>query len=277
LTARKNIVLAYNLQVEKKQAKPEGFLYPSLSAKGYANFVGEEGGTIRYFAPVFKAGNASFLSFTSAIMQIANPTKQQAFEKKYTNTAQINYSRTEDKYITISGKSLLNGETDSNILTGKIVLMGYVSGDANSIEDKHFTPLNSKSVGKSVPDMSGVYIHANILSMMNSQNYVSKWPTWLVWTLAVILCWLHMSLFIRYFLDKHIWFHLVAKMAQLISAILIVYLGLLFYYKWDIKINLTPSFVAIILAVDVLYFYEALVAWLHKKFGFHSLFVHHGH
>ena len=268
-TANKNVVLAYNLSVEKENTKAEGFLYPKAANKGYANFVGEEGGTIRYFAPAYKNKEDSYQSFTSAIMQIADPAKQAAFEKKYASTAQINYSRTEDKYITISGRSLLNGETDPSVLNGKIVLMGFVSPDVNNIEDKHFTPLNKKSVGKSVPDMAGVYIHANIISMVNSGDYISKWPGWLVWTLAVILCWLHMALFIRYFIDKHIWFHLVAKIAQLLSAVLIVYLGLLFFYKWDIKINLTPSFVAIILAVDVLYFYEALVAWLHKKFGFH--------
>jgi len=58
---------------------------------------------------------------------------------------------------------------------------------------------------------------------------------------------------------------------------LFVYLGLLFYYKWDIKINLTPSFVAIILAVDVLYFYEAISTWLHKRFGVYSIFIHSHH
>ncbi len=276
-TGYKNVVLAYNLSVEKDDTKAEGFLYPKAVNKGYANFVGEEGGTIRYFAPAYKKKENNYQSFTSAIMQIADPARQAAFAKKYVSTAQINYSHTEDKYITVSGRSLLDGDTDPSLLKGKTVLMGFVSPDAHNIEDKHFTPLNKKSVGKSVPDMAGVYIHANILSMVNSGDYISKWPGWLVWTLAVILCWLHMALFIRYFIDKHIWFHLVAKMAQLLSAVLIVYLGLLFFYKWDIKINLTPSFVAIILAVDVLYFYEAMVAWLHKKFGFHSLFVHHGH
>ncbi len=276
-TASNKVVLAYNLAVEKDNARPEGFLYPSLTKKGYANFVGEEGGTIRYYAPSFKSKEGIYTSFTAVIMQIADPARQAAFEKKYSTTTQINYVRSADKYLTVSGSYLLKEDSDISMLAGKIVLMGYVNDDANNIEDKHFTPFNKKSVGKSVPDMAGVYIHANILSMINSGDYIPKWPGWLVWTLAIILCWLHMAVFIRYFVDKHIWFHLAAKIAQLVSAILIVYLGLLFFYKWNIKINLTPSFVAIILAVDVLYFYEALVAWLHKKFGFHSLFVHHGH
>ena len=275
----KKAVLAYNLQTDNKGLSPEGFLYSAAANKGFANFVGEEGGTIRYFIPAinsFDKTNTRHESFASAIVRIANPAKVEELQRRQHRTEQINYSRGVDKYQVISGQELL-ADSGQLYLKGKVLLVGFIAGDAYSIEDKHFTPLNEKSVGKSVPDMAGIVIHANIIGMIQSGHYVNKWPVWLVWVVAVILCWLHMSLFIRYFIDKHIWFHLVAKIAQLLSAILIVYLGLWFFYKWDIKINLTPSFVAIILAVDVLYFYEALVAWLHKKFGFHSLFVHHGH
>ncbi|RYY69449.1 MAG: CHASE2 domain-containing protein [Chitinophagaceae bacterium] len=272
-----NIVMAYQLEVEHHSARPQGFLYPTARQKGFANFVGEEAGTIRHFAAEYKAGNQSYESFSAAIMRLADPKQYALFKNRKETTTQINYSRTADKYLLVSGRDLGKADADTGLLTGKIVLLGYVAPGENNIEDKHFTPLNKKSVGKSVPDMAGVYVHANIISMMKSGDYINKWPGWLVWSLAVILCWLHMSLFIRYFIDKHIWFHLVAKTAQVVSAVLIVYLGLLFFYKWNIRINLTPTFVAIILAVDVLYFYEALVAWLHKRFGFHSLFVHHAH
>lgn len=274
-TQHNNIVLAYNLSIEKDKTAAEGFLYPKAKQKGYANFVGEEGGSIRHFAPVIKK-EEEYISFSAAIMKIADIKKYEQLIARHHSTEPINYSRSADKYILLSGRDIMEMDMSAISLAGKTVLVGYVANDLN-IEDKHFTPLNKKSVGKSVPDMPGVFIHANIISMVKSGDYVSKWPGWMVWTLAVLLCWLHMSLFIRYFIDKHIWFHLVAKIAQVLSAVLIVYLGLLFFYKWDIKINLTPTFVAIILAVDVLYFYEALVAWLHKKFGFHSLFVHHAH
>lgn len=275
----KKAVLAYNLHTEKGVAKPEGFLFNITAHQGYANFVGEEAGTIRYFAPTyysFDKKNTSYQSFSSAVMRMADPMKLKGFLQRKKKTEQINYSRTADKYQVLSRTDLMS-DSGQISLEKKIVLVGFIPADPYSIEDKHFTPFNEKAVGKSVPDMPGLMIHANILSMMNDGDYINKWPAWLVWTLAVLLCWLHMAVFIRYFIDKHIWFHLVAKIAQIVSAILIVYLGLLFFYKWDIKINLTPSFVAIILAVDVLYFYEAIVAWLHKKFGFHSLFVHHAH
>lgn len=272
-----NMVLAYNLLVEKNSVKPIGFLYDNAQQKGYANFVGEEGGAIRYFAPGINKDEKGYQSFAVVMAKLAYPDEYNTLQKRNKRTEQINYTLSPDKFMVMDGKAYLQNQEPGLSLNNKIVLLGYISADPNNIEDKHFTPLNKKSVGKTIPDMEGLFIHANILSMIKNRDYIKKSPVWINWLIASLLCWVHMSLFIRYFIERHIWFHLVAKLAQLISAVLFVYLGLLFYYKWDVKINLTPTFVAIILAVDVLYFYEAFVSWLHKKFGYQSIFINNPH
>jgi CHASE2 domain-containing sensor protein len=271
------IVLAYNLVAEKGTMETTGFLYEQSRQKGYANFVGEEGGSIRHTAPFIKGEKELYFSFAATITQTAYPDAYEKLKSRDKLTEQINYTRVPEKYLVIEGKDFLQNRESMVSLTNKVVLLGYVSNNPNNIEDKHFTPFNKKSVGKTIPDMEGIFIHANIISMMRDGDYIKKSPVWINWFIASLLCWLHMSLFIRYFIDKHLWFHLVAKMAQLFSAVLFVYLGLLFYYKWDIKINLTPTFVAIILAVDVLYFYEAIIKWLHKRFGIYSIFINTHH
>lgn len=274
----KNAVLAYHLQWNKESAEAQGFLYPQVPTKGFVNFVGEDGGVIRHFIPSVKADDGTlYESFAKQIVSIADAGAARKLEKRGSAVETILYSRTPDKYLQLSGTELMSDSSIALSLHNKIVLVGFVSPHAANIEDKHFTPFNAKSVGKSVPDMNGIFIHANIISMIKAGTYVSKSPAWFNWLLAILLCWLHMAIFIRYFLDKHLWFHLVAKTVQVVSAILFVYLGLLFYYKWNIKINLIPVFVAIILAVDVLYFYEAILAWLHKKWGVSSIFIHHHH
>lgn len=271
------IVLAYNLVAEKESLETTGFLYEQSRQKGYANFVGEEGGSIRHTAPFIKGEKELYFSFAAAITQTAYPEAYEKLKSRDKLTEQINYTRVPGKYLVIEGKDFLQNRESTVSLTNKVVLLGYVSNNPNNIEDKHFTPFNKKSVGKTIPDMEGIFIHANIISMMRDGDYIKKSPVWINWFIASLLCWLHMSLFIRYFIDKHLWFHLVAKMAQLFSAVLFVYLGLLFYYKWDLKINLTPTFVAIILAVDVLYFYEAIIKWLHKRLGIYSIFINTHH
>ena len=81
-----------------------------------------------------------------------------------------------------------------------------------------------------------------------------------------------MSFFIRYYLEDHIWFHLVAKIAQLASAIIFAYLGMLLFMKYNIKLDMKMSLIVIVMAVDVIYFYEAFAVWMHKKFNYHTIF-----
>jgi 5'(3')-deoxyribonucleotidase len=84
-----------------------------------------------------------------------------------------------------------------------------------------------------------------------------------------------MSLFIRYYLESHIWFHLVAKLAQVFSVLFFAYLGIFIYEKFHIKLEMKYTLYVVALAVDVIYFYEALVTWMHRKFKYQTIFGHH--
>ncbi|MBK8142187.1 MAG: hypothetical protein IPK57_15265 [Chitinophagaceae bacterium] len=94
--------------------------------------------------------------------------------------------------------------------------------------------------------------------------------------IAVVVCWLFMSFFIRYYLENHIWFHLVAKIIQVAAAIFCLSWDL-FFDKYSIKLDLKLSLIVIIMAVDVIYFYEAWAVWMHKKFHYNTIFKPHHH
>jgi CHASE2 domain-containing sensor protein len=164
-----------------------------------------------------------------------------------------------------------------SLFYNKIVLFGYINNDPNDITDKKFTPMNERYYGKSVPDMNGIVVHANIISMVLENNYVKKLPSWLPWVFAFLVCWLHMSFFIHYYLESHIWFHLAAKIAQVASAIFFVWLGIFLYDRYRIKLDMKMSLIVIVMAVDVIYFYEAWATWMHKKFNYNTVFKPHHH
>ena len=187
----------------------------------------------------------------------------------------IHYTRNFDKYQIVDGSDVLEGNIADNIFTGKIVLLGYLNPSPNDVEDKFHTPMNAKMVNKA-PDMNGVVIHANILTMALDKNYIHKAPKWLGWIVTLLIAWLHVSLFIRYYIDAHLWFHLVAKTAQIISAIFFVTLSVICLKKFSLDIDMKMAVTVIILAIDVIYFYEALAVWLHEKYGFKTIF-HHKH
>jgi CHASE2 domain-containing sensor protein len=276
----KNLVVVSRLAWEKKKdainVLPDYF-DSAYSLRGYANFPAEEIGTVRVFAPFEKIGGKKYPHFTSAIVKEFDNKAYQKMVRRGKEVEIINYSRRVHQYQVIEPYNLMEGSVEDSLITGKIVLIGYVNPDPNDIEDKKFTPMNPKFAGKAVPDMNGVVVHANIISMVLEANYVKKMPNWFAWLVAVIIGWLHMSLFLRYYLEDHIWFHLVAKLAQVISAIFFAYLGILIFDKFAVKLDMKYTLYVIILAVDIIYFYEAFAVWMHKKFGFKTVFHQHHH
>ena len=243
--------------------------------KGYVNFVTYNIGTRRLYTPFEVIDHKRIPSFTSAIVKEFDSNAYNKLEKRHKEVEYINYSRRDNKYFVVEPDTLINDGVDTNILRNRIVLLGYINKDPTDIEDKMFTPMNEKFVGKTIPDMNGIVVHANIISMVIEGNYINKTPKWVAWVLAIIIGWIHMSLFIRYYLENHIWFHLVAKLAQVFSVIFFAYLGIFIFNKFDLKLDMKYTLYVIALAVDVIYFYEALVTWMHKKFNYQTIFGHH--
>lgn len=178
----------------------------------------------------------------------------------------------------VEPETLMTDGVDTSALQGKIVLLAYATPfNPLDIEDKKFTPMNEKYAGKSIPDMNGIIVHANIISMVMEDNFIKKVPFWGNLLLAILVCWLHMSFFIHYYLESHIWFHLAAKIAQVLSAIFFIWLGIEIYTRYHVKVDMKLSLVTIALAVDVIYFYEAWAVWFHRKSGYKTVFKPHHH
>jgi hypothetical protein len=245
--------------------------------KGYVNFVTENIGTRRFYSPFEMIENKKVPAFTSAIVEKFDAATYHKLASRHKQVETINYSRRDNKYFIVQPEELMNDGIDSLRLRNKIILLGYVNKDQADIEDKLFTPMNEKFAGKSLPDMNGIVVHANIISMVLEGNYINKPPKWIAWLVAIVIGWIHMSLFIRYYLENHIWFHLVAKLAQVFSVIFFAYLGIFIFDKFDLKLEMKYTLYVIALAVDVIYFYEALVTWMHKKFNYQTIFSHHHH
>lgn len=273
-----NLVLASKINWKSKHnVEEKGYFVSAANSFGYVNFIGEEGGTIRYFSPFEQANGVKHLSFTAALIQKASPHTFRKLMKRQKETELIHYTRHENQYLVVDGADLLEDQVADSLFKNKIVLLGYVNSSPFDVEDKHFTPFNEKIAGKSLPDMNGVFIHANILSMVLDNSYIKKIPAWINWAITILIAWLHMVLFIRYYIESHIWFHLVAKIAQLLSAIFFVYLSIMLFHLFNLKVSMKLATGAIILAIDVIYFYEAFALWLNKKWKYRTVFLHTHH
>jgi CHASE2 domain-containing sensor protein len=273
-----NIVLAERLNGVTENifgSEEPNFFQTAGKPSGYVNFIGEEGDVIRYYLPGEKEEAGVHLSFTSELVRLADPERFAALQKKNGKPLLINFRRDESQFFRISYRELLSNAVADSLLKDKIVLIGYAPDDPYDIEDKFFTPLNEKFAGKALPDMNGVIIHANILSMILDNVCIRKVPDIIMYVLAFVITWLHMALFIKYYADrqKHKWFHLVAKTAQLLSAVFFIYIGIILLVSGlRIQADFTFTAAAVALAIDVLYFYEGFARWLHAKYKFNTIF-----
>jgi CHASE2 domain-containing sensor protein len=284
LGRHKNLVLVSRLNFkDENNLQTPGYFGDVNVKRGYGNVItdsDDETRTIRYYSSYEKEKKVRYTSFGAMLVKEYDTAAYEYLMDRKKKQEILNYSRHTNHYQVIDWEQLMADDNSSDstntvldsLLIGKIVLLGYVNTDPNDIEDKFFTPLNEKMVGRSKPDMNGIVVHANYISMVLEKDYIKKLPSWVNWLIAVLIGWLHMSFFIRYYLENHIWFHLVAKIAQVLSAIFFVFVGVAVFNKFNIKLDMKYSLIVIALAVDVIYFYEAFAVWMHKKFHYRTVF-----
>lgn len=278
LQQNKKLVLGTFL-FEKREGEELGMQqsFSAVSALGqnaYLNFVGEYEKTIRYFRPHEEIEGKEVNSFAAEIVRQYEPARFEKLKARDNKLEFINYTKTSAQFIpTIAIDEVQPNNTALDVLEGKIVILGKTND--NDLEDLHFTPFNEQLAGRSKPDMSGVFIHANTVEMILADNYVNHVPDWIVFLFAVMLTYITIVFHIFYFVEKHIWYHLFAKLMQLVFLVVLVFVKLELLDGPQLVFDENIIAVPVILSVDLLYFYDAIVKWLNKKFGYKSYFLEH--
>ena len=115
----------------------------------------------------------------------------------------INYTGNTERYTSITKEELIEYDTTnqlSELFKNKIILLGYFIKYPPFVpSDLHFSPLNGQFGEKSFPDMYGVVIQANILSMILDGNYAKLASN----TISYLCAFLITFLFLLYIIDLH--------------------------------------------------------------------------
>jgi CHASE2 domain-containing sensor protein len=137
-----------------------------------------EYGTVRSFKPVTNIDDTNHISFgflvasffDSTVLKYANESEMMIRWYGYGN----HNSDTLNTFKTFDSNHILNGEFEQGDLEGKIVLLGFMGETIGDYVpgDIFFTPLNKKIIGRSLPDMYGVEVHANIIKMIVDKEFI---------------------------------------------------------------------------------------------------------
>jgi CHASE2 domain-containing sensor protein len=195
-------------------AEPHSF-FEIAENTAYCNFSSHESFAVRAYSPFLGLDE----HFTSKIIKFYNRNTYKQLYDRGCEREWINFRRKQggevnhifpvnqdsiDKYMMVNITDFLKEKNEDIHQTyrNKIVLIGYC-GDSDksiSMKDRFITPLNEYP-GRTIPDMHGVFVHANILSMIISDDYIYDVPSWLVHVLSFIILMAGYRLFEKYPFD----------------------------------------------------------------------------
>lgn len=287
-----NLVMVSHLR--KPKPKEDGtVLWDSLgwsdhrfsrhATSAFANLITDEEGatqetaaTVRYFSPKEQVLDTATGEYrTEYIMpvrlaQLVAPEKAEAFLERNNAIEHIYYKGRFNKFPFIDVFDAIDGNFSPDMVKGKIVLFGVFGEDFTNYagaEDIFYTPLNPNPIGRTPPDMYGVVVHANILSMILDQRYLNVVPDYLSIIIAVILCYLNVVLFTKIYYSETFgtWYDVLTKGIQLVESILIVFILLMSIAWFNLVIDLTLALFAILLSGDVLEVFLSVSANLRER------------
>lgn len=292
------VVMAHKLQQTRKLIEQFGDIdiYDSLehtywalmpgAYEGYVNLETEAAHqedlkACRVFNPQIMVNGKRELAFSVMISMLFDSAKTNRFLARDNYREVINYrgnivdwhgaSNYAGRYIVLDWDQALDtSRFVGELFRDKIVLFGFLGSDLRdtSWDDKFFTPLNKKYAGKARPDMYGVVVHANIISMILNEDYIEVLEDWQEILIAVFFCFLNIMFFvwIEWSESRKDWFDIVSITIQILQIVLLSFLMIYFFNWFSFKLDITWA-LAVVAVVGTSFeiYQKVLNEWLYQK------------
>jgi CHASE2 domain-containing sensor protein len=178
-------------------------------------------------------------------------------------------------FYTLDVQDVLTENFVPGMIKDKVVIFGFLGGALGdpSWSDKFYTPLNLKMAGKANPDMFGVVVHANIVSMIMNEDYVNRMYGWAEILMAILLCLLNVALFSLIHDKLPDWYDGITKLLQVIELLLLTFLMVMIFDLYAFKLEITIALAAIALVGDAYEIYIGVIKNLVNRLKNRGLFT----
>lgn len=168
-----------------------------------------------------------------------------------------------DAFLKLDVDEILADEFDTRLVKDKVLILGYmgdrITNDLFWDEDKFYTPLNKKYAGKSFPDMYGVTVHANIVSMILNETYVDEVDTNFNLWVNVLLCMMWVLLFSYIFHRVKLWWDGLSALITMVGAFAIAAVEVYIFHFYRLTIDFSFSMIFLFVLGNFLELYYELV------------------
>ena len=251
-------------------------------AEGFANLetdaaYQDDVKTCRLFNPKIDVAGKTHYAFSVQIAMLYDSASTRKFLQRGNYSEIINYRGNvvdfhgttfyPQLFYTLDVEDVMSENFVSEMIKDKIVIFGFLGKELGdpSWSDKFYTPLNKKLAGKANPDMFGVTIHANIISMILHQEFVEEMEDWQEVAMAIVICLLNVALFAWIHVHLPEWYDGITKLLQLLQLVLYTVLMVMIFHWYSFKLNVTLTLAAVALVGDVYEIYMGIFKNLYRK------------
>lgn len=277
LSSWDNIIVRKDLIKEGKYFTKTNEISPVVEgvASGYGNFLikrNKEHSTIRTFPPRVILGKDTLTHIAVKAAQNFNPDAVERMLSRKYETEVINYRGGHQKFEIIDAKQLYKGEFDPEMITNRIIIMGVVdtSGVSDEFNRTFYTPLNESITGRTFPDMHGVIINSNIVSMILTDEYFKRVPQWVSFAITFFVCYINMLFFGYIGWRNKKWYEIAALLTFVFESVLLAIINVNLVNAYQIQINFTASIIAAALSIPVFELYtdsfKPFFEWILRTF-----------
>jgi CHASE2 domain-containing sensor protein len=270
LRAHPNVVLAANLGAydEEREGIRSLTVSDSIFARhgrnAYTNFLAGTDRTVRLFTPRLQTlDGQTQTAFSIALAeQLAPERVRKLLWRRGERPVRINYRGDYRSFLRVDGRELLEaGDEALAVFRDRIAIIGFIDSRAADapLEDRYFTPLNAVYTGRSLPDMYGAVIHANIISMILDGSYIFELPAWLEGLLIFLFTYANVFLIHRLYHQLPDSYHGVTRLLQLVELLGFFFLVAVLFYHFRLKIDFSVGLLALLLAYDIVMIYESFL------------------
>jgi CHASE2 domain-containing sensor protein len=238
----------------------------------------------RQFWPKMEVDGEEHMAFAVKLAQYLDSAAVEEFLSRNHETELINFkgnvldygaTKFGTKYFALDVADVYLGNYIPEMIEGKIVIFAFLGnrlGDRNNLEDKFITPLNASYAGRTLPDMYGGVIHANIVSMILSRDWIYYLDDNIENVIGIILALLNVALFSLIYMRIPKWYDGVTKLFQLVELAGLLFLIVYVFDRYNFVLELGLAFFAIALSGDALEVFYGVIKNIFSKEGRRELF-----
>jgi len=192
--------------------------------------------------------------------------KKRNYNRQLKNNTTIKYHGNYESFLYFSFEEFMQN-SNKEIIKDKIVLLGYLgdpTGNIFDVEDKHFTPLNKVTAGKSIPDMFGLVVHANIINMFVNNDFLFRISNFWIGFITLICNFFLIMCFL--ILDKKDKLGARTKRKGIVFIFTILITGIsLWLFNLGIILKVVPIIAITVFSAGVVKYYKHLIKFIQTK------------